>query len=164
MRQRGSLVLQTRKIKQKDSEIQAVSLERKKQPNKPSPNEHTPNFCTGLPPEQANRSQSVVGMQRQIRHRSSKPAARLTHFCILQQVACNPLSCELLNRSQNHGGWFITGFDAPQEPSLLSPSHPALDEQNHPGGGGLWALLKGRGSGGRDGRRQAAPEEPPCHC
>lgn len=47
-------MLQTRKIKAKDSEIQAVPLERKKNPNKASLDEHTPNFCAGSPPEQAN--------------------------------------------------------------------------------------------------------------
>lgn len=75
MRQRGSLAVQTRekKKKEKDSETQAVPLERKKakNPNKPSIDEHTPNFCWLTSRESKPILNHVVSMQSQIRHRSS---------------------------------------------------------------------------------------------
>lgn len=93
-------MLQTRKIKEKDSEIQAVPVEiktKKKKQNKKTQtnqvvmNTHQISVLAHLQSKQTH-SQSVVGMQGQIRHWSSELAVRLRHFCILYQAVCNSLS------------------------------------------------------------------------
>lgn len=95
--------MQTRKIKEKDSETQAVPLERKKNPNqKTQTNQasmNTHQIFAGSPPEKANLFSvksilnHIAGMQSQIRHWSSQINTLLHFIASCVQPLFEPWAC-----------------------------------------------------------------------
>lgn len=105
MRQRGSPALQTRKIKEKNSEIQAVLLEKGKKTNtnKPSLDAHT-HTCqiSVLVHLQSKANLFSIGCRyakadKAPEQQAHQLAARRTHFCLLQQAAALRAASTLLS-------------------------------------------------------------------